>query len=136
MIEDDYDNEFRYCGRPIAAVQGINSNGRVAYVGTFSKTTFPALRVGYVIAPEGLASTFAQAVRNTGHSVPQPVQGALAEFIDGGHYKRHVRRMRALYARRPARPLALVREHLSDVVELIPCEAGMQVAGWFRQRPR
>lgn len=131
VIEDDYDNEYRYCGRPIAAVQGIDSNGRVTYVGTFSKTMFPALRVGYVIAPEGLASAFAHAVGNTGQSVPQPVQGVLAEFIDGGHYGRHVRRMRALYARRQARLFGLVWEHLSDVMELIPCEAGMQVAGWF-----
>jgi len=131
VIEDDYDSEYRYRGRPIAAVQGIDANGRVAYVGTFSKTMFPALRVGYVIAPEGLAAAFAHAVRNTGQSVPQPVQGALADFIDGGHYGRHVRHMRALYARRQARLFSLVREHLSDVMELVPCDAGMQVAGWF-----
>ena len=66
---------YRYRGRPITALQGIDANGRVAYVGTFSKTMFPALRVGYVIAPEGLAAAFAHAVRNTGQSVPQPVQG-------------------------------------------------------------
>ena len=131
VIEDDYDSEYRYRGRPIAAVQGIDVNGRVAYVGTFSKTMFPALRVGYVIVPEGLAAAFARAVRNTGQSVPQPVQGALADFIDAGHYGRHVRRMRALYARRQAHLFALVREHLSDVMELVPCEAGMQVAGWL-----
>ncbi len=131
VIEDDYDSEYRYRGRPITAVQGIDTNDRVAYVGTFAKTMFPALRVGYVIAPEGLETAFARAVRNTGHSVPQPVQGALAEFIDAGHYGRHVRRMRALYARRRARLFALAREHLSDVLELIPCEAGMQVAGWL-----
>ena len=131
VIEDDYDSEYRYRGRPIAAVQGIDAKGRVAYVGTFSKTMFPALRVGYVIAPEGLAAAFAHAVRNTGQTVPQPVQGALAEFIDAGHYGRHVRRMRALYARRRARLFALVREHLSGVLELVPCEAGMQVAGWL-----
>ena len=131
VIEDDYDSEYRYRGRPIAAVQGIDANGRVAYVGTFSKTMFPALRVGYVIAPEGLAAAFAHAVRNTGQSVPQPVQGALAEFIDAGHYGRHVRRMRALYARRRVRLFALVREHLSGVLELVPCEAGMQVASLF-----
>ena len=78
VIEDDYDSEYRYRGRPIAAVQGIDANGRVAYVGTFSKTMFPALRVGYLIAPEGLETAFAHAVRNTGQTVPQPVQGALA----------------------------------------------------------
>ena len=131
VIEDDYDSEYRYRGRPITALQGIDTNGRVAYVGTFSKTMFPALRVGYIIAPEGLAAAFAHAVRNTGQSVPQPVQGALAEFIDAGHYGRHVRRMRTLYARRRACLFALVREHLSDVMELVPCEAGMQVAGWL-----
>ena len=131
VIEDDYDSEYRYRGRPIAAVQGIDSNGRVAYVGTFSKTMFPALRVGYVIAPEGLETAFAHAVRNTGQTVPQPVQGALAEFIEVGHYGRHVRRMRALYAKRQALLFALVREHLRGVLELVPCEAGMQVAGWF-----
>ena len=131
VIEDDYDSEYRYRGRPIAAVQGIDSHGRVAYVGTFSKTMFPGLRVGYVIAPDGLQAAFAHAVRNTGQTVPQPVQGALAEFIEAGHYGRHVRRMRALYARRQALLFALVREHLRGVLDLVPCEAGMQVAGLF-----
>ena len=131
VIEDDYDSEYRYRGRPIAAVQGIDANGRVAYVGTFSKTMFPALRVGYLIAPEGLETAFAHAVRNTGHTVPQPVQGALAEFIETGHYGRHVRRMRALYSKRQALLFTLIREHLPDVLELLPCEAGMQVAGWL-----
>ena len=131
VVEDDYDSEYRYRGRPIAAVQGIDANGRVAYVGTFSKTMFPALRVGYVIAPDGLAEAFAHAVRNTGQTVPQPIQGALAEFIETGHYGRHVRRMRAMYASRQALLFTLVREHLRDALELVPCEAGMQVAGRF-----
>ena len=131
VIEDDYDSEYRYVGRPIAAVQGIDSYGRVAYVSTFSKTMFPALRVGYVIAPAGLEAAFAHAVRNTGQSVPQPVQSALAEFIDSGHYGRHVRRMKALYSKRQALLIALVREHLPGVLELAPSESGMQVAGWF-----
>ena len=131
VVEDDYDSEYRYRGRPIAAVQGIDANSRVAYVGTFSKTMFPALRVGYVIAPDGLAEAFAHAVRNTGQTVPQPVQGALAEFIETGRYGRHVRRMRAMYAGRQALLFALVREHLRDALELVPCEAGMQVAGRF-----
>ena len=70
-------------------------------------------------------------MRNTGQTVPQPVQGALAEFVEEGHYGRHVRRMRALYAKRQALLFALVEEHLSGVLELLPCEAGMQVAGFF-----
>ena len=131
VIEDDYDSEYRYRGRPIAAVQGLDPHGRVAYVGTFSKTMLPALRVGYVIVPPGLEAAFAQAVRNTGHTVAQPVQGALAEFIDSGHYAAHVRRMRALYAKRQGLFCALVREHLDGVLDLVPTEGGMQVAGWF-----
>ena len=74
VVEDDYDSEYRYRGRPPAAVQGIDSSGRVASVGTFSKTMFPALRVGYVIAPHGLEAAFAHAVRNTGQTVPPPVR--------------------------------------------------------------
>ena len=131
VIEDDYESEYRYRGRPIAAVQGLHPNGQVAYIGTFSKTMFPALRVGYVVAPSGLETAFAHAVRNTGQIVSQPLQGALAEFIDSGHYGRHVRRMRVLYAERQALLFALVREHLSGVLDLVPTEAGMQVTGWF-----
>ena len=82
-------------------------------------------RLGYLIAPEGLEAAFAHAVRNTGQTVPQPVQGALAEFIETGHYGRHVRRMRALHSKRQALLFTLVREHLPGVLELVPCEAGM-----------
>ena len=131
VIEDDYDSEYRYRGRPLAAIQGLDTHGRVAYVGTFAKTMFPALRVGYVVAPEGLEGAFAHAVRNTGQSVPQPVQSALAEFIDSGHYGRHVRRMRARYAHRQALLFSLVRAHLPGMLELEPSEAGMQLAGWL-----
>ena len=131
VIEDDYDSEYRYRGRPIAAVQGLDSDGRVVYVGTFSKTMFPALRVGYIVAPSGLETAFAHAARNTGKTVPQPLQGALAEFIDSGHYGRHVRRMRLLYAKRQALLVALAREHLTGVLEVEPAEAGKQLTGWF-----
>ena len=131
VIEDDYDSEYRYRGRPIASVQGLDPHGRVVYVGTFAKTMLPALRVGYLIVPDGLQAAFASAVRNTGHTAPQPVQGALAEFIDAGHYGAHVRRMRNRYAQRQALMFKLVREHLSGTIELAPTDSGMQVAGWL-----
>ena len=131
VIEDDYDSEYRYRGRPIASVQGLDPHGRVVYVGTFAKTMLPALRVGYLIVPEGLQAAFANAVRNTGQTAPQPVQGALAEFIDSGHYGAHVRRMRSRYAQRQALLCALVREHLPGTIELAPTDSGMQVAGWL-----
>ena len=131
VIEDDYDSEYRYRGRPIASVQGLDPQGRVVYVGTFAKTMLPALRVGYLIVPEGLQAAFANAVRNTGQTAPQPLQGALAEFIDAGHYGAHVRRMRNLYAKRQTLLFALARKHLAGLLELAPTASGMQVAGWL-----
>ena len=131
VIEDDYDSEYRYRGRPIASVQGLDRHGRVVYVGTFAKTMLPALRVGYLIVPEGLQDAFANAVRNTGQTAPQPVQAALAEFIDSGHYGAHVRRMRNRYAQRQALLFALLREHLAGAIEPAPTDSGMQVAGWL-----
>ena len=131
VIEDDYDSEYRYRGRPIASVQGLDRYGCVVYVGTFAKTMLPALRVGYLVAPERLAGAFAAAVRNTGQTAPQPVQGALAEFIDSGLYGGHVRRMRNRYAQRQALLFALAGEHLKGLVELAPTAAGMQVAAWL-----
>ena len=131
VIEDDYDSEYRYRGRPIASVQGLDPHGRVVYVGTFAKTMLPALRVGYLIVPEGLQAAFATAVRNTGQTASQPVQGALAEFIDSGHYGAHVRRMRNRYGQRQALLFALLRTYLASTVEPVPTDSGMQVAGWF-----
>ena len=131
VIEDDYDSEYRYRGRPIASVQGLDPHGRVLYVGTFAKTMLPALRVGYLVVPARLQSAFANAVRNTGQTAPQPVQGALAEFIDSGLYGAHVRRMRNRYAQRQALLFALAGKHLPGLVELAPTAAGMQVAAWL-----
>ena len=131
VIEDDYDSEYRYRGRPIASVQGLDPHGRVLYVGTFAKTMLPALRVGYLIVPARLQAAFANAVRNTGQTAPQPVQGALAEFIDSGLYGAHVRRMRNRYAQRQALLFALAGKHLPGLVELAPTAAGMQVAAWL-----
>ncbi|MDE0448061.1 MAG: PLP-dependent aminotransferase family protein [Spirochaetaceae bacterium] len=131
VIEDDYDSEYRYRGRPIASVQGLDPHGRVVYVGTFAKTMLPALSVGYLVAPERLAGAFAAAVRNTGQTAPQPVQGALAEFIDSGRYGAHVRRMRNRYAQRQALLFSLAGKYLPGLVELAPTAAGMQVAAWL-----
>jgi GntR family transcriptional regulator/MocR family aminotransferase len=97
VLEDDYDSEFRYGGRPIAAMQGIDAAGRVIYLGGFSKTMFPALRVGYLVVPPALVDPFTVVMRHTGHSAPV-VQAALADFILTDTC-RHVRRMRALCGR-------------------------------------
>jgi GntR family transcriptional regulator / MocR family aminotransferase len=125
VLEDDYDSEYRYGGRPLAAMQGIDATGRVIYVGTFSKTMFPALRVGYLVVPPPLVEPFGIAMRHTGHSAPVAVQAALADFIGEGHFAAHVRRMRVLYASRQARLLRAARRH--GLVDVRPAEAGMHL---------
>jgi GntR family transcriptional regulator/MocR family aminotransferase len=102
IVEDDYDSEFQYRGRPIAALQGLDRRACVLYLGTFAKSLLPALRVGFVVAPPGLAEGFAKVQRHTGQLVPAVIQLALADFIERGHHRAHVRRMKAIYAARMA----------------------------------
>ncbi|MGH7893524.1 MAG: PLP-dependent aminotransferase family protein [Candidatus Binatia bacterium] len=129
ILEDDYDSEYRYGGRPLSAMQGIDTSGRVIYVGTFSKTMFAALRVGYLVVPEALADAFAIAMRHTGHSTSVVVQAALADFIGEGHFTAHVRRMRTLYARRQSRLVHAARRRLDGLLTIAPSDAGMHLVG-------
>src|SRR5262249_23289675 len=128
IIEDDFDSEFRYTGRPVAAMQGLDAAGRVVYVGTFSKTMFPALRAGYVVVPQALVDAFPPGVRLTGQQVAGDVQAALADFLTEGHFAAHVRRMRSLYAARQERLVRALRRRLDGIVAVAPREGGMQVA--------
>ena len=128
IIEDDYDSEYRYGGRPVPAMQGLDGGGRVVYLGSFSKTLLPALRAGYVVVPAALVEPMAVALRHTGHSVPTLVQAALADFVGEGHFAAHVRRMRGLYARRQATLVAAAAKYLGGRMVVEPSEAGMQLA--------
>lgn len=112
IVEDDYDSEFRFAGRPIPSMQGLEADAPVIYVGTFSKTLFPGLRVGYMVLPRVLAGPFRTAhadLYREGHAI---TQAALAELIDQGHYAAHIRRMRVLYANRRAILARLITENL------------------------
>lgn len=102
ILEDDYDSEFQYRGRPIAALQGLDRTGCVLYLGTFAKSLLPALRVGFIIVPKVLAAGFEMIHRHTGQFVPPVMQLALADFIESGHYRAHVRKMKSIYAARLA----------------------------------
>ena len=131
IVEDDYDSEYRYSGRPLEALQGLDSSGHVIYVGTFSKVLFPSLRLGYLIAPPEALGGFLAARHFIDVHPPLLDQMALADFIAEGHFARHVRKMRLIYLeRRNALVDALARE-LGDTLEVTSPEAGLHLAAWL-----
>jgi GntR family transcriptional regulator/MocR family aminotransferase len=131
IIEDDYDSEYRYGGQPLPSLQGLDQNGRVIYVGTFSKVLFPSLRLGYLVVPPDLVTPLARLRALVDSHSPTAVQGAMAEFIAKGHFVRHIRRMRQLYGARRAHFAAAVGQALGDLLQLNETEAGMHVVGWL-----
>ncbi|ADV01127.1 PLP-dependent aminotransferase family protein [Alicycliphilus denitrificans] len=127
IIEDDYDSEFHYAGKPTACVQGLDAHERTLYIGTFSKSLFPGLRIGYLVLPPQLVAPMAVArTLLDGHSAPI-AQLTLARFIEGGHFGAHVRAMRGLYAARRDVLARLVREHLAAWVQPRVPAGGMQM---------
>ncbi|MEP0706719.1 MAG: PLP-dependent aminotransferase family protein [Parvibaculum sp.] len=131
ILEDDYDSEYRYQGRPIPSLQGLDRAGTVIYMGTFAKTLFPALKIGYLIVPQNLVDAFATAIRITGHVPPSAVQAALADFIGEGHFGSHVRRMRALYSGRRACLIRALEGELSPWLNVAPGEGGLQLSAYL-----
>ena len=131
VLEDDYDSEYRYAGRPLAALQGLDGGGRVIYLGTFSKVLFPALRLGYMVVPPDLVDAFTAARALVDCHSPALDQAALADFIAAGHFARHIRRMRALYAERQRLLVDAARHTLAGLLEVQSAEAGMHLVGWL-----
>ncbi len=127
VVEDDYDSEFRYTGRPVESLQGLDRHGRVVYVGTFGTVLFPPLRVGYVVLPPDLVEPFVKAKWLADRQTPTLEQLALADFLAEGHFGRHLRRMRRLAAERRAALLEAVAEHLAGRVEQPVADTGMHV---------
>ncbi|VFR54300.1 Transcriptional regulator, GntR family domain / Aspartate aminotransferase [plant metagenome] len=127
IIEDDYDSEFHYEGKPTACVQGLDPYDRTIYIGTFTKSLFPGLRIGYMVLPPALVApmTIARTLQD-GHNAPI-AQLTLARFMEGGHFGAHVRTMRAVYAERRDMLARLVRQHLADFVEPRVPTGGMQM---------
>jgi GntR family transcriptional regulator / MocR family aminotransferase len=128
IIEDDYDSEFRFGGRPLEPLQSIDATGRVIYVGTFSKTMLPALRLGFLVAPPSLR----KALRNTKYLTDWHTstlgQAALAHFIEDGGFARHIRKMTGVYRERHAMITHEVERDLAEYLTLIPSGAGLHVA--------
>jgi len=127
VIEDDYDSEFRHRGRPLTALQGLDQAGCVVYVGTFSKTMFPGLRLGFVVAPAPLVEVVAAARASGPGPAASLEQAALARFVADGHFAIHLRRMRAAYRERGEALLAALAAECAGVLRPQPCEAGMQM---------
>ena len=127
IIEDDYDSEFRYAGRPIPALASLDDSDRTIYVGTFSKVFSVSLRLAYLIMPPALIPDFRQTLSRFGVKAALPCQRALADFIDNGDLYRHIRRVRRVYADRRRLLLELVEQKLSAHASFQDHQAGMQV---------
>jgi GntR family transcriptional regulator/MocR family aminotransferase len=128
VIEDDYDSEFRFGGRPLEPLQSMDSSGRVIYVGTFSKTMLPALRIGFLVTPTSLRDTFHVAKQLMDWHGELATQAALARFIDDGQLSRHIRSVAREYATRHSAVCGAVGRHLADWLQLVPSRAGLHVA--------
>ncbi len=131
VVEDDYDSEFRYSGRPLESLQGLDVNSVAAYVGSFSKALFPPLRVGFVVLPPELAEPFVAAKWLADRQTATPDQQVLSDFIQEGHFDRHLRRMRRLYGARRDALLAALRQHLGGLVTPGGDGAGLHLIAWL-----
>jgi GntR family transcriptional regulator / MocR family aminotransferase len=125
IVEDDYDSEFRYGAHPIPCLHGLDTEGRVIYVGSFSKTLFPALRLGFVIVPSDLQEAVRAVQRASGHAPATADQAALTDLIARGHFDRHLRRMRSVYRERAEALAAAVARHARGALSLRPIQAGL-----------
>jgi GntR family transcriptional regulator/MocR family aminotransferase len=136
VVEDDYDSEFRFAGRPIPALAGFDGLQRVIYVGSFSKVFSSGLRLGYVIVPLGLRARFASVLRQYGGKASVTPQAPLAEFMRSGDFYRHLRRVRRHYGRRRAALIAALQKDFSDFGSVTDHQAGMQVVLHLRPELR
>jgi len=134
IFEDDYDSEYRYSGRPVPALQGLDRSGVVVFGGSFSAVMFPAMRLGYLVVPPEMMDVFAEAQSVSKHHPPLLGQTVLCDFISEGHFARHIRRMREVYAERLGVLLKAAREKLEGVLEISNVEAGLQTIGWLPSR--
>ncbi len=131
LIEDDYDGEFRYGGRPLAALKSLDRDGRVIYIGSFSKALFPALRLGYMVLPPALRDAFVAAkwLEDRGNNSLE--QAALSNLMQSGGFERHLRRAALALRARRAAMLGGLRKHAAGVVEVVDSNAGMHLTAWL-----
>jgi GntR family transcriptional regulator / MocR family aminotransferase len=131
IFEDDYDSEYRYSGRPIPSLQGLDNHGVVLYASSFSKVLFPALRMGYIVIPFNLVNRFEAALSLSVRHAPLLEQLVVSDFITEGHFGRHLRRMREVYAERLSVLLGEADLRLAGLLEISSVAAGLQTVGWL-----
>ncbi|MDN7947371.1 PLP-dependent aminotransferase family protein [Burkholderia multivorans] len=131
VMEDDYDSEFRYDGIPLPSLQGLDSDARVIYGGTFSKAMYPGVRIAYLVVPAHLADTFAKACAKLYRPGQLHIQAALADFIDDGHFAQHVRRMRIEYAQRQQLLRDALHAEFGSTIRLSDARAGLHLFASF-----
>lgn len=134
IIEDDYDSEFRYQGRPLPALKSLDRHGRVLYTGTFSKVLFPGLRLAYLVVPEAQVGTFNDAVRIFAGPGSIPPQATVASFMEEGHFARHLRKMRTLYAERRGYLVDALERYGADQLHVLPQAGGIHVSAMLTSR--
>lgn len=127
ILEDDYDSEFRFSGPPIASLAGLDTDGRVLYLGSFSKVLYPGLKLGYLVVPKGLVAPFKQAHYDLNRPGQMPLQAALAEFIEMGHFASALRRARQSYAERRRCLLAALQPCLGPHAQITGAEQGLHL---------
>jgi GntR family transcriptional regulator/MocR family aminotransferase len=132
IVEDDYDSEFRFSARPLDPLQSLDTSGRVLYVGTFSKTLLPGLRIGFVVAPPTLRSALRAAKQLSDSHGQIATQAALTRFMDEGQLARHIRKASRVYAARHHAVVAAINDDLADLLTLIPSSAGLHVCARLR----
>jgi GntR family transcriptional regulator/MocR family aminotransferase len=127
VVEDDYDSEFRYGARPLPALQGLDRHGRVIYLGTFSKTLFPSLRLSYLVLPGDLVEHFSRGLSELYREGQSSQQAVLARFMAQGHYTSHIRRMRGVYGARHDALIHAIRHHFGEHLPVIGGDAGLHL---------
>jgi GntR family transcriptional regulator/MocR family aminotransferase len=133
IVEDDWDGDFSFQGRPQPALKSLDKSDRVVYVGTFSKSLYPSLRIGYLVSPLPLVTTFEMAVGAFLSGVPTCLQATVAEFMEEGHFASHIRRMRKLYAERHDALIAASQEHLEPWLDVRPTTIGLHTVGYLKR---
>jgi GntR family transcriptional regulator/MocR family aminotransferase len=131
IVEDDYNGEYRYDTASVPSLQGLDAHGRTLYIGSFSKSLAPAVRLGYLVLPPQLVASFTRARMLLDRHSPVPEQAVLADFLSGGHFARHIRRTRAVHQERQRLFLNLAARELDGLLTFNEAPAGMRLLGWL-----